>query len=263
MKIQSILFENKEYIPLLVSYILCIHKKDESINNCLNSIRDQNYRDIELIIVIDSDDYDLYLFIKNKCKNLLQINTIVLFNNKNCGLAYSLNRGIKISKGEFIARIDSDDCCLKNRTEIQVKFLNENKNIFVLGGNAIVDANNKKIIKSSRGHDRIKRILKYKNPIIHPTVMIRRVLFNHFKYDENYKYCQDYKLWVDIIETFSIENVDIPLIYYNIHENQNSFKRLKYVLRIYSHIFIKYKSPLTILGLSLHILTILKKKLND
>ena len=261
MKIQSKLLDNNNFKKGLVSYALCIHEKHPNLNKCISSIFEQTYKKIELIIVIDNNDQNLKSFIKGiiKKKKIKYI-----FNKNNLGLAKSLNKAILISSGEFIARIDSDDICLKDRTKIQVEYLNNNKDIDVLGSSAFIISDNKKrtvnTIDNSLG---IKKELLFRNPIIHPTVMMRRKIFNYTKYDESYRFCQDYKLWVDIREKFKFKNLENKLIYYSVNKKQYSLRRIFYVIKVYVFILIKYKKLITLLGIFLHFGSIIKKKIND
>lgn len=261
MKFQSKLLNNNNFKKGLVSYVLCIHEKHANLSKCINSIFDQTYPSIELIIVIDNNDKDLENFIKTitKAKKIKYI-----LNQNNLGLAKSLNKAILISSGEFIARIDSDDICLKDRTNIQVEYLYKNKDIDVLGSSAYIlgDKYNKTVNKKDNSLE-IKKRLLFKNPIIHPTVMMRRKIFNYTKYDESYRFCQDYKLWIDIRDNFKFRNLENKLIYYSVDKKQYSLRRVLYVIRIYFFIFIKYKRIITFLGIFLHFATIIKKKLND
>ncbi|MDC0968006.1 glycosyltransferase [Alphaproteobacteria bacterium] len=259
MKIQSKLLNNDNFKRGLVSYVLCIHEKHSNLSKCINSIFDQTYPRIELIIVIDNNDKDLENFIKKITKGK-KIKYIL--NQSNLGLAKSLNKAILNSSGEFIARIDSDDICVKDRTNIQVEYLNKNKDIDVLGGSAYVYGDKLNNILNTKGNFiDIKEKLLFKNPIIHPTVMMRKNIFKNIRYDESYRFCQDYKLWIDIRETYKFNNLENKLIYYSVHKKQYSLNRMLYVIKIYFFIFMKYKKIITLLGIIVHFGSIIKKKI--
>ena len=91
------------------SFILCVFNGEKTINNCINSILNQTYSDFELIIINDGSlDNTLNII------NLIKDNRIKLVNQKNHGLSYSRNVGIKNSKGKYILFVDSDDTISNN-----------------------------------------------------------------------------------------------------------------------------------------------------
>ena len=109
----------------LVSIILPYYKKKDYIKKTINSILDQTYQNIEIIIIDDelSNESKKILYeIKN-----LDNRIIVIENLKNLGAGYSRNEGIKISKGEFLAFCDCDDLWNKNKIDHQLKFMKSKK----------------------------------------------------------------------------------------------------------------------------------------
>ena len=107
-------------VPLVSVIMSVFNEKEENLYLSIKSILNQNYKNIEIIIIDDgsANVVELPYKIKDKVK--------LIRNSKNQGLAYSLNLGIEISKGKYILRIDSDDFALKERTTIQVNFLENN-----------------------------------------------------------------------------------------------------------------------------------------
>lgn len=137
---------------------------------------------------------------------------------RNSGLAVALNTGIDACKYEWIARMDSDDISVATRFEKQVKFLEINSNIDVLGG-AIAEFKEKIGDIQSERHtmisqaDIIKRA-KTRNPMNHVTVIYKKsALIDVGKYTENIGSLEDYKLWVDMIFAHKIlHNIDEVLV---------------------------------------------------
>ena len=108
----------------LISVIMSVYNNQNTVEESINSILNQSYKNIEFLIIDDSSEDNTY-------KVLAQFQNhkdIKLFRNTdNLGLTKSLNKLIAYSKGDYIARQDGDDISYKKRLELQHKFLNENK----------------------------------------------------------------------------------------------------------------------------------------
>ena len=109
----------------LVSVIVPYFKKKKFIKKTINSIINQTYKKLEIIIVYDDENQNDLKFIK-KLKNL-DSRIKIIVNKKNLGAGYSRNKGIKFSKGNYIAFIDSDDIWKKNKILEQYKIMKEKK----------------------------------------------------------------------------------------------------------------------------------------
>ena len=137
----------------LVSIIIPYYKNKKFILQCVNSAAKQSYKKKEIIIIYDDDSLeDLKSIKKNffKKKNLK-----IVVNKKNLGAGASRNIGIKKSRGEFLAFLDSDDVWLKNKLKIQIKFMKNNKLDLSYTSYNIIDKQSKKIgfRKCRRTHD--------------------------------------------------------------------------------------------------------------
>ena len=116
-----------------VSIIMSVYNEIETeVELSINSILNQTYLNLEIIIVIDNPNNEA--LIKKIKKYSEKDNRIkCIYNDKNIGLANSLNKGLKISTGDYIARMDADDISYPLRIEKQVEYLEKNKDIFLLG----------------------------------------------------------------------------------------------------------------------------------
>lgn len=203
----------------LVSILLPI-RNDASvfIEACLSSIKNQTYKNIEVILIDDSDDINTINTINDKKGDNF---IIVREPYRKKGLPSALNRGIELSKGDFIARMDADDIQDETRIEKQVVFLTENTDIDVVGCNTyIIDALNNvlggKIFKKDNGS--IMRSMSISSPLSHPTLMFRKRFFEIAgKYNEDLKRSEDYDLWFRARKTKTIK-------FYNIQEYLVSFR---------------------------------------
>lgn len=116
----------------LVSVVMTAYNTEEYIDEAIQSILNQTYTNYEFIIIDDgSTDHTLDIIMKYAKKD----DRIIVITRKNIGLAQSLNDGVRIARGEYIARMDSDDVCAPERFEKQVNYLNEHPDVFMLGTN--------------------------------------------------------------------------------------------------------------------------------
>ena len=183
----------------LVSTILSCHKVNKQLYNSINSILKQTYTKYELIVVFDNPNQKDFEKIKSKYKNhKLRYKIFFYHNSINKGLTYSLNKGIKLSKGEYIMRQDSDDISKKNRMETLVNYLNNNINKNLVFSNVIIINDSNNILRYKKNYLIINRYFSsynYRNSISHPSIMFRKSNFNKIKYyDLRFKVSQDYDL---------------------------------------------------------------------
>ena len=124
----------------LVSIIIPYYKKKKFFKKTFISAVNQSYKNIEIIIIYDDNSKSELKFIKKIVQN--KKNTKVLVNSKNIGAGLSRNRGIKKSKGEYLAFLDADDLWKKNKLQKQIRFMNTNKIDASFTGYQIMDEKN-------------------------------------------------------------------------------------------------------------------------
>lgn len=208
----------------MISVIMSVYNDENNLAFAIESILNQSYKDFEFIIINDSSNdnsKNIILDFQKKDKRI-----VYLENQKNEGLAKSLNKAISISKGKFIARMDSDDICMMDRFKIQIEFLENNTDIDVLGTGAIlIDKENKKIgnVLMPRTDKEIKKVLIYKNSIIHPSVIIKKyVLIELGGYNPSFLKAQDLDLWVRLANNGkNFYNLQEYLINYRVDLNKS------------------------------------------
>ena len=180
----------------LVSIIMSVYNNEDTVKGSIESILSQSYKNIELIITDDcSSDRSLSII-----KNYLDDKNVKLIeNSENKGLTKSLNTMIRVASGELIARQDADDISLDKRIEVQVELINKENLDFVSSRAVSIQTN--KFIPNISFNLPYKFLIKYKNPFVHGTLMIKKdVLLKLGSYDERFKYAQDYKLMIDAID---------------------------------------------------------------
>jgi len=229
----------------LVSVVLPVYNCEKYIKEAVTSVLEQTYSNLEIIIIDDcSTDKTSEILHSFKDERL-----IIARNEENLKIAKSLNKGMSLATGKYIARMDADDICHPTRFEKQVAFLEENKDTDILGTNIVfIDDKSKvqgKFVSLPTGKHLTKFLLSRMSVIAHPTVMMRASVRNDFEdlYKENYPHAEDYELWLRLSKKFNISNLNDYLLWYRIHPN--SITQKNYSLAIDSmHRAIEEHNPL-------------------
>lgn len=193
---------------------MSVYNGEEFLDKAIISILNQSYKDFEFLI-IDDGSTDTTSEIINRFKQ--KDERIRLFRNDiNKGLIYSLNTGLQLINSDYIVRMDCDDISLPGRLEKQIRFMDSNPSIGV-SGSSLLNINKsgtkRKWIPPS-SHEDIKCLLLFNSSLFHPTVIIRRNALNNlnFKYDANYLYAEDYKLWTTLSQHVRLHNLKNVLL---------------------------------------------------
>ena len=185
----------------VVSVIISSYNMEKTLPAAIDSILNQTFPDWELIIIDDGSTdrtQNILESYKNKDSRIK-----VIKNRENLGLTASLNKGLKIAKGEYIARLDADDTSYPDRLMRQIGFMK--KNALDLSG-AALDTQDTKYQEGQRvtddwlDTDTIKIHLVFDNIFAHSTTIFRKDFLTKFNltYDVNYPYAEDYDLWEKI-----------------------------------------------------------------
>jgi glycosyltransferase involved in cell wall biosynthesis len=190
-----------------ISVVMSVYNGEKYVDQSVKSILNQTFKDFEFIIIDDgSTDNTLTILLSYKDERIRLIK-----NEANIGLTKSLNKGIGLASGEYIARQDADDISLPQRFEKQVTFFNENPEYGLVGCRCYrVDLNNKTIGKELffTEHNDIVSMLLNDNHFVHSSVMLRKDCIDKVgSYNEYLKYAQDYDLWLRISEYYKVANL--------------------------------------------------------
>lgn len=188
----------------LVSVLLPYRKKDVFFTLALKSLEKQTYSRIEILTFEDA---------------------------KAEGITVLLNRLAHRARGEFLARMDADDVSEPTRIEKQVEFMKLNPDVMVVGTWAtLIDEKGRKIgiQKMPIGWEKIKHQAFVRNPLIHPSWMMRKKWFDEIGgYNLNFKYSQDWELVLRRVWLDKIENIPESLLKLRIHKYSSSFAKNK------------------------------------
>lgn len=195
------------------------HESILQLDRSLQSILNQDYSELILIVVQDSYDKRIYNYL-NKLKSNTD-NVYLINNRKNYGLAYSLNQAISYTADDikYIARMDADDYSYPDRLSAQVRFMENNPHIDVCGTSAKIYSCNgsfKYIYIPPTTHIEIEKSIYSKSPFVHPTVIAKRSFFLRSNgYNINLKRAQDWELWHRMINNSKYANIEkIGIKYY-------------------------------------------------
>lgn len=238
---------------MLISVVLPAYNADLYLKEAIDSILAQTFIDFELIVLNDGSTDKTEEIILSYNDNRI----VYIKNEKNLGLIATLNKGICFAKGKYIARMDADDICFPERFAKQVEFLEKNQEYVICGTFVylfIEKIEKKKVAKYPEVDSAIRMRSIFNSPFAHPTVMFRRdiIIDNNLKYSKEYKYAEDYGLWIDLLEYGKGYNLTKPLLYYRITPNSQTAignSNTEYRYKILTSI---HKKSLESLNLTIH-----------
>lgn len=209
-----------------VSVIIPMYNSEKYIKDCINSVINQTYKNLE-IIVVDDASKDLSVDIINSIKDE-RIKLIKL--QKNNGVSIARNKGIEIAKGKYICFLDSDDIWELDKIEKQVVFIEKNNYEFIYSNYDFLCNKKSKIID-------VPKKLTYNQAIKNTTIFISTVMLNMDKlqkkdiYMPNLTIGQDTATWWLILKNgISAYGMNDVLAHYRIHENSLSSNKIRAVL---------------------------------
>ena len=183
-----------------ITVLMSVYNGAKFLAEAIDSILTQTFTDFEFIIIDDASS-DTSLQVINSYKDA---RIIVIQNTKNLGLTKSLNIGIAKAKGKYIARMDADDISMPKRLEKQFGFLEEHLEFAFCGTRAktINDVGKENsFFKPPTDSSKILALLLFKNCFFHSSLIIRtEKLLQVSGYNENYKYTQDYRLYLELFK---------------------------------------------------------------
>lgn len=235
----------------LISVIITIYNsKFDYFDECVASIVSQSYKSIEIIIVDDFSNYKIfkkqkeYILKKYKNKKIKFIR-----NKKNSGVGFSLNQGIKSSKGKYINWCSYDDYFHIDKLRLQYQKIKYLKNTIVTC-DTLINYENLKFFRRQNYNflQNNKDALIFKDKFSGGSFLIPKSLFNECGlFDPTLRFVQDYDMWLRWYNyNVRFVNVNKPLFYTRIHSNQDTNKKFNLAVKekkkFYMRFFKKYLS---------------------
>ncbi|EMG1267010.1 glycosyltransferase [Citrobacter freundii] len=217
------------------SVLMSLYNKESpsSLDLCFLSLYEQTTKANEIVLVLDGFIDENLKSIICYWENYLPLKIVPL--ESNVGLGRALNIGLQHCSYDFIARMDTDDQCVKDRFERQIKILSERDELSIVGSDIIEYDENIKIEISRRvvphNDSGIKRKAIYGNPFNHMTVMFRKDRIISAGGYVHHLFMEDYNLWLRLIASNNMmENMAIPLVKVRAGQNMLGRRRgLKYI----------------------------------
>lgn len=210
----------------MISIIVPTYNRQAYLFRAIESILYQTYSDWELLIIDDGSTDDTGEHVLELIKGNKKVRYV---KTPNRGVSAARNLGINISKGKFIAFLDSDDEWLPNKLRIQMDFLQSNPNLLLVHGEEIWIRKGKRVnqknIYKKRGGDIFSQCLDL-CAISPSTVLLKKELFKERGFfREDFPVCEDYDLWLRITAKYDVGFTTDPLILkYGGHRDQLSTK---------------------------------------
>lgn len=204
-----------------VTVLMPVFNAEKHLREAVDSILCQTFTDFELLIINDGSTDRSESIIRSYADPRIRL----VNNASNMRLVATLNKGIGLASGEYVARMDADDISHPSRFAKQVAFLDQNPSC------AMVAAKVRQMDCSSNDTGvwpddcnavsgaRILKQLPFANCIAHPTVMIRKEVINRYGYDPDQRHSEDYDLWLRMAaDGCVISKLDDFLLRYRIHD---------------------------------------------
>jgi hypothetical protein len=209
-----------------VTVLLPSHNAAAWLRDAVDSVLRQSFRDFELLIIDDgSTDHT------DRLLSAYSDHRIRVFRHaRNQGLIASLNRGIGLAKGRFLARMDADDVAHRRRLGLQVAFMDANPEVGICGTWFRLRRGWRRFtVRTPRNHHEIAARLFFRSAFGHPTVMLRREFLEKtgLRYDPQALHAEDYDLWVRARGLTRLANLAQALLDYRVHGEQISLQHLQ------------------------------------
>lgn len=216
----------------LVSVVIPVYNAEEYVRESINSIVEQTYNNLEIIVVDDGSTDGTSDLLKQMSREHSRLR---LMSGPNRGIVKALNSAIDASRGKYILRMDADDIALKDRVEQQVLFMEKNINVGAAGTLCQFFGASGKLPKRPITKYECYKAKFFINPIVHPASIIRAEVLKKYgiRYREDYQYAEDYKIFSEISNISAIANIKKVLLMYRVHGSQLTSIKQSQVERVH------------------------------
>src|SRR2546423_3328873 len=194
---------------------MAVYNAEKYLGEAIESILNQSFSDFEFIIIDDCSTDGTADILHSYPDPRIHL----FKNDKNLGVTRSLNKGLDVARGEYIARMDGDDVSLPERLEKQVAYMDEHPEIAASGTWARdIDAEGREFdTRRLPFGDRMKYEFWRPSPIVHPVAIIRASHLGKIRYDTRLTHAQDYDLWLRLKADHELGNLPEYLLLYRVH----------------------------------------------
>jgi glycosyltransferase involved in cell wall biosynthesis len=225
--------------PPSITVLLAVYNGQQYLRESLDSVLAQTFTDFEFLIIDDGSTDQTLPILREYEKRDPRIR---LISRPNKGLTNTLNEGLSLARGEFLARMDADDVCLPTRFEKQIAYLREHPECVLLGSRVLLmDPEGLPIREMcmEQMHDQIDTAhLNRGWPVVHPATMMRMSPLNQIGgYRDEFNTLEDLDLFLRLAEVGKLANLPEILLRYRQHfasvthskeEKQNQIRQAIY-----------------------------------
>ncbi len=212
----------------LVTVLMTVHNGEPFLAEAVKSILGQSFSNFEFVIVNDASTDNSADLIAGWGDPRIRL----VRNLSNLGQVRSLNIGLRLARGRYVARLDQDDIARPRRLEHQADYLEAHPDAALVGTWCrFIDHAGHPVgyFRPPSEHDAILEAMARMNPFVHSAVMFRRnPVIAAGGYPENYPYSMDFALWLTLGETFRLANLREELLDYRVHPSSVSRRRSQY-----------------------------------
>lgn len=199
-----------------VTVLMPVYNGENYVRAAIDSILNQTFIDFEFLIVNDGSTDGSVALIESYRDPRIKL----VHNEKNMGLVATLNKGVDLARGTYIARMDCDDISLPTRLQKQVAYMEMHPTVGVCGTWIKIIGNASSVVWSyPTDADEIKCRLLFESVLPHPSVIMRKEMFKEWGlyYDPLFRHAEDYELWVRAARKMPLANIGEALLFYRAH----------------------------------------------
>ena len=187
------------------------------LREAIESVLGQTFRDFEFLLIDDGSTDGSSEVVRGFNDPRIRL----VRNETNQGVAATLNQGLALASGRYVARMDSDDISLPHRLEVQVAFMKRNPQVVVAGSWArYVGRFEGHLERRPFGPACVNAYLLFDNPLIHPSIMLNREYLKKesLTFDPAFSRSEDYELWCRVGRTAALDNLPRVLLHFRVHD---------------------------------------------
>ncbi|MBI3160554.1 MAG: glycosyltransferase family 2 protein [Chloroflexi bacterium] len=205
-------------MPPEITVLMSVHNGAATLPEALAGALAQTWRDFELLVIDDGSTDATPEMLSRFTDPRLR----VVRNERNLGLTASLNRGLALAQGEYIARMDADDISLPERLARQVRFMKSHPEVAVCGTWVQTFGEREEVWRFPSKHEELRCEMLFENVLAHGSVMLRCAALeaHDLRYDERLVRAQDYDLWARLSRHAALANLPEVLLRYRLHAGQ-------------------------------------------
>jgi len=201
-----------------VTVLMPVYNGEAYLSEAVSSVLCQTFRDFELLVINDGSTDQSVTIIESAHDPRIRI----IHNEVNKGLIYSLNRGLDLARGEYIARMDCDDISLPTRLAKQVDFMRARPEVGISGTWIEVKGGKTYVMRYPLESESIRCDMLFYCAIAHPSAILRREIIKRHRlyFDQSYVHAEDYELWVRaLLEKVKFSNYPEVLVRYRLRRD--------------------------------------------